>query len=456
MSETKVTKKIDKSKLLFTNRALVTLIIPLIVEQFLAVLVGLADSIMIANVGEAAVSGVSLVDQIMLLFISLFSALATGGAVIAGQYLGMKKEKEACKASTQLVWFITISAIVIMALIYAGKYLILHVIFGPIASDVRANANIYLMIVTASIPFIALYNGGAAIFRAQGNSEISMRISILMNIINVGGNAILIYGFHRGTEGVAIPTLASRMFAAIAVIVLLLKPKYQLHIERTFRYKPDGRMIRCILSIGVPNGLENSMFQIGKILVLSLVATFGTYAITANAVSSVIATFEILPGMAIGLGMTTVISRCIGAGEIQQAKYYTRKLMLVTYLGIWIFNLITLVALPLIIKAYHLSDVTAAETIKIMIFHTVSCMTIWPLSFALPNTLRAAGDAQITMWISIASMWLFRIGCSFLLGRYFGLGVFGIWVAMVIDWCVRAIFMVLRYLSGRWKNKMIL
>lgn len=451
--EVEMKTKVDRSNYLFTNKMLVALIVPLIIEQFLAVLVGMADSIMIASVGEAAVSGVSLVDQIMVLFITLFSALATGGAVVAGQYLGMKKEQEACKASTQLLWFITISALVIMALIYVGKYLVLNVIFGPIEPDVRAHANTYLLIVTASIPFMALYNGGAAVFRAQGNSKISMKISIWMNIINVGGNALLIYGFHRGTEGVAIPTLLSRAFAAIVVVVLLLKPKYQLHIEKSFRYRPDGRMIKRILSIGIPNGLENSMFQIGKILVLSLVATFGTYAITANAVSSAIAMIEILPGMAVGLAMTTVIARCIGAGEMEQVRYYTKKLVLITYVGIWIFNILTVLVLPLIMRAYNLSDITATVTTKIMIFHTIACMTIWPMSFGLPNTLRASGDAQMTMWISIGSMWIFRIGCSFLLGKYLGLGVFGIWVAMVIDWCVRATFLTWRYLSGKWKGK---
>lgn len=447
--------KIDRSGYLFSNKMLVALILPLIVEQFLAVLVGMADSMMIASVGEAAVSGVSLVDQIMVLFVALFSALATGGAVIAGQYLGMQKEKEACKAATQLVWFITIIAVVVMGVIYLGKYLILHVIFGPIDADVRANANIYLLIVGASIPFVALYNGGAAIFRAQGNSKISMRVSIIMNIINVGGNAILIYGLHCGTEGVAIPTLASRAFAAIAVTVLLLNPKYQLHIERSFRYKPNGRMIHRILSIGIPNGLENSMFQIGKILVLSLVSSFGTYAITANAVGNAIATFEILPGVAIGLGMTTVIARCMGANQIDQAKYYTKKLMTVTYMNVWLFNGITLLALPLILKIYNLSDLTATTTTHLIILHSVMTMTIWPFAFTLPNTLRAAGDAQMTMWISIGSMWIFRIGCSFLLGRYLGWGVFGVWSAMMIDWFFRMIFMIWRYLSGRWKTKMI-
>lgn len=449
-------KKIDRSGYLFSNKMLFSLILPLIIEQFLAVLVGMADSIMIASVGEAAVSGVSLVDQIMVLFISLFSALATGGAVVVGQYLGMKKDKEAKKVATQLIWIITIIAVGIMILMYAGKYFILHGIFGQITDEVRTNANTYLLIVSASIPFVALYNGGAAIFRAQGNSKTPMQISILMNLINVVGNAVLIYGFHCGTEGVAIPTLASRAVAAMVVIVLLLNPKEKLQIERTFRYHMDKKMVGRILGIGIPNGLENSMFQIGKILVLSLIAQFGTYAITANAVGTVLASLEILPGMAIGLGMTTVIARCMGAGEIEQAKYYTKKLVIITYVCIGIFSALTVLALPFILKIYNLSNLTAETTAQLIIFHSIAVTIIWPMSFALPNTLRAAGDAQMTMWISIGSMWIFRIGCSFLLGKYLGWGVFGVWAAMIIDWCVRSVFMIWRYLSGRWKEKMII
>ena len=313
----------DKKNYLFDNKALAALIIPLIVEQLLAVLVGMADSIMVASVGEAAVSGVSLVDNIMVLLINAFSALATGGAVVAGQYLGQGNKKGACKSATQLVWFITICALVITILIYVFKYWILHGVFGQIEPDVMKHANTYLMIVTASIPFIALYNGGAAIFRTMGNSEISMRVSIVMNIINVSGNAILIYGFHRGTEGVAIPTLVSRITAAVLIILLLCNQKRSVCIEPTWRYHADWSMIRKILNIGVPNGLENSMFQLGKIIVLSLVSTFGTYAIAANAVANAVALFQILPGMAISLAITTVIARCVGAGDYAQVKYYT-------------------------------------------------------------------------------------------------------------------------------------
>lgn len=448
----KTKQKQDRSHYLFSNRELANLIGPLVIEQLLAVFVGMADSIMVANVGEAAVSGVSLVDNIMILIINIFAALATGGAVVAGQYIGRKNEKSACKAATQLVWFVSLSAVAIMILVYFGKDIILNQVFGHITAEVKGHADIYLLIVTASIPFIALYNGGAAIFRAMGNSQVSMRVSLLMNAINVTGNAILVFGLRIGTAGVAIPTLISRMVAAIVITVLLCNQTRILHIERTLKIRFDGRMIRKILAIGVPNGLENSMFQLGKILVLSLVSTFGTYAIAANAVSNAIALFQILPGMAISLAITTVISQCVGANDYEQVHYYLKKLLAIIYVAMVGTVALIFLALPLILKAYNLSDQTAAAATNIIHFHGISAMIIWPLSFALPAAYRAAGDAKACMYTSIVSMWIFRIGFSYLVGKYMGLGVFGVWVAMVIDWVVRAICFIIRYFNGKWKH----
>lgn len=440
---------------LFTNRALTALIIPLIIEQALAVLVGMADSIMVASVGEAAVSGVSLVDNIMVLLINVFAALATGGAVVAGQYLGQGRKEGARKATDQLIWFITICALIVTVVIYACKYWILHGVFGQIEADVMGHANTYLMIVAASIPFIAVYNGGAAIFRTMGNSEISMRVSIVMNVVNVCGNAILIYGFHRGTEGVAIPTLVSRMTAAVLIMLLLFNRKRDIYMTASLKYRPDFSMIRKILTVGVPNGLENSMFQLGKIIVLSLVSTFGTYAIAANAVSNTLASFQVLPGMAIVLAVTTVIARCVGAGDYEQVKYYTKKLLVITYVCQFVTNLIIVLALPYILKAYHLSDQTAQVTTDIVIFYAVCSVLIWPLAFTIPATFRASGDAKMCMVISIVSMWIFRIIFSYILGKYMGMGVFGVWVAMIIDWVVRGICFIARYFSGKWKHQAI-
>ncbi len=446
-------KSINKNQLLFDNKELVVLIIPLVIEQLLAVLVGMADSIMIASVGEAAVSGVSLVDQIMVLLINIFSALATGGAVIAGQYLGHKRKESACESANQLVWFVTLCAIVITVIVYAGKYVILHGVFGQIEADVMHHADVYLMIVAMSIPFIAMYNAGAAVFRTMGNSKVSMGVSIIMNIINVGGNAILIYGLHMGTEGVAIPTLVSRMVAAVIIIVLLCNQNQEIHIKRTWRYRMNWGHVKKILMVGVPNGLENSMFQLGKILVLSLVSSFGTYAIAANAVGNAIAMFQILPGIAINLSVTTVISRCVGAGDYEQVRYYNKKLILITHAGMAVMSLCVFAFLPLILRAYHLSDVTAEATRQIIYFHGISAILIWPSSFTLPTTFRASGDVKACMYISMISMWVFRVAFSFLLGKYMRMGVFGIWVAMVIDWAFRAVCFWIRYFKGHWRRK---
>lgn len=451
----KTKENVDRSQYLFSNRALFALILPLLIEQMLAVLVGMADSVMIANVGESAVSGVSLVDSVMLLLINVFSALATGGAVVTGQYLGQKNLKKAAEAAQQLVWFLAFAAIGIMILLYLAKSFILHVVFGQITAEVRGYADVYLMIVAASIPFVALYNAGAAIFRVMGNSKVSMQVSIVMNIINVTGNAILIYGFHRGSEGVAIPTLVSRMVAAVMILWMLGNKKLPVSLPRTIHYHFEGNLIKKILYIGIPNGLENSMFQLGKILVLSLVSTFGTYAIAANAVSNVVASFQILPGMAMSLAITTVISQCIGANAYDQARYYTKKLHAIAYICMIVTIGLTIFALPLILKVYNLSDVTADETRKILLFHGACACLIWPVAFNLPAVFRAAGDVKFSMVTSIISMWICRIVFSYILGKYMGFGVFGVWMAMILDWCVRAVSFVIRYRGGKWRGKAV-
>ena len=445
----------EKRKELFTNKDLKKLIFPLIIEQLLTVTVGLADSIMISSVGEAAVSGVSLVDSIMILLINMFSALATGGAVVAGQYLGQKKHVMACKTADQLILFISALAAVIMAGIYAMRGFILHGVFGAIEPAVMHSAEVYLLIVTASIPFLAVYNGCAALFRTMGNSKTAMQMSLFMNAVNIIGNAVLIYGVGMGVEGAAIPTLASRVIAAAVILVLLKNRNQAVHISRNFNFKFKGFLVGRILKIGVPNGVENSMFQLGKILVLSLVAGFGTASITANAVSNMVAMFEIIPGMAVGLAVLTVVSRCVGANDYEAARYYTKKLLKIAYASLIVFNLFIVAMLPVIIRAYHLSPETAAITRKILLYHTLCCVTIWPVSFTLPNTLRASNDVKYTMVTAIISMWIFRIFFSFVLGKWLGWGVFGVWVAMTLDWAVRAVLFLIRYIKGKWQYRTI-
>ena len=437
---------------LFSRNDLVRLIIPLIVDQFLQVAVGLSDSIMVARVGEAAVSGVSLVDTVMLLIINIFTALATGGAVIAGQYLGRKDPKTGCEATAQLFNFTFLFSIFIMILGYLGQNVILYHVFGKIEPEVMKDSRTYLLIVLSSIPMIAMYNAGAAIFRAMGNSNIAMKTSLLMNSINVFGNALLIFGFHRGVEGVAIPAVVSRGVACVVILILLNNQKHELHILHPYPFKIKWNVLKKILYIGIPNGLENSMFQLGKIAVLSLVSGLGTASLAANAVGNNIANFAILPGMSFGFALLTVCAQCVGAGDFEQVKYYTKHMMRVEYLCLIASNLIVILALPFILSVYNLSDEAAQYANDIILYHAACVVTIWPLSFTLPNTLRAAADVKITMVLSIISMWVFRFGFSYLLTMVFHMGIFGVWVAMTIDWLVRGIFFVCRYRSGRWQK----
>lgn len=439
----------------FSNRALKRLIAPMIIEQFLAILVGMSDSIMVATVGEHAVSGVSLVDNIFVLLIYLFAALATGGAVVMGQYLGQNKHEKANRAVNQLILFTALFAICIMIGLYLARNLILHRVFGAIEANVMEASKTYLLIVSASIPFIALYNAGAAVFRTMGNSKVPMYLSMMMNAINVGGNAILIFGFGMGVAGAATSTLVSRVISAVAIIFLLCSPEHLLHLERPFSFKLDFGMLKKIAYIGIPNGLENGMFQLGKIMVLSMITGFGTAAIAANAVSNIIATFQVLPGMSVGMAVITVCSRCVGAGDYEAARYYTRKILKLVHILIIVFSVTTLVALPGIMYLYNLSDDAMTFTKQIIWYHGICCMLIWPEAFTLPNTLRAASDVKFCMILSIISMWVFRIAFSYIIGVRMGMGVLGVWIAMTIDWAVRAVLFIIRYRGKRWQHKSI-
>ena len=439
----------------FSNRALKRLIVPMIIEQFLAILVGMSDSIMVATVGEHAVSGVSLVDNIFILLIYLFAALATGGAVVMGQYLGQNKHEKANRAVNQLILFTALFAICIMIGLYLARNLILHRVFGAIEANVMEASKTYLLIVSASIPFIALYNAGAAVFRTMGNSKVPMYLSMMMNAINVGGNAILIFGFGMGVAGAATSTLVSRVISAVALILLLCSPEHLLHLERPFSFKLDFGMLKKIAYIGIPNGLENGMFQLGKIMVLSMITGFGTAAIAANAVSNIIATFQVLPGMSVGMAVITVCSRCVGAGDYEAARYYTRKILKLVHILIIVFSVTTLVALPGIMHLYNLSDDAMTFTKQIIWYHGICCMLIWPEAFTLPNTLRAASDVKFCMILSIISMWVFRIAFSYIIAVRMGMGVLGVWIAMTIDWAVRAVLFIIRYRGKRWQHKSI-
>ncbi len=431
--------------LLFSWKDVLFIILPLVAEQFLAMFVGMADSVMIAGVGEAAVSAVSLVDSISILLINLFTALATGGAVVAGQYLGAKETAKAQRVSDQLVILILLISAAITAALFLLRSWLLSTVFGAIEPQVMEYAQTYFTITLFSIPFIALYNAGAAIFRTMADSRTPMLISFLMNALNIGGNALLIYGLHWEIEGAAVPTLLSRMVAAIVVLSLLFRERYSLHFSKPFRFKLEGHTVRRILGIGIPNGVENAMFQFGKIMVVSLIATFGTVAITANAVGNAIGVFQILPGMSIGTAAVPIISRCFGAGAEKQIRYYSPRLLGLAFLSNILINIVLALCIPLILTLYHLTPETGALASWVLLFGGVVSSVIWPAAFMFPNVLRATGDVKYTMVVSVVSMWVFRVGLSYLLGGYFGLGLQGVWYGMAADWVCRGACFLLRY-----------
>lgn len=437
---------------MFQKKDLVKLIIPLVIEQFLAVTVGLADTIMIAVRGQEAVSAISLVETISILLIGLFSALATGGAVVVAQYIGHKELNNAKLAANQLILVVSFLASIVLLVSLLGNQGILKLIYRKVDPLIMENARIYFYCSAISYPFIALYNAGAALFRAMGNSKISMKVSLCMNGLNIVGNAILIFGFGMGVAGAGISTLISRAVAALTMIYLLRNEKNIISIDGKLRLGYNTQMIRRILKIGIPNGLENSMFQFGKILVISLVAGFGTVGITANAVGNSVANFNCIPGSAIGLAMITVVGQCVGAGDLDQAKKYIWKLLKYACASMLVLNIIMILIMPQLVGLFQVEEDTYALAYQLLIYHCVCCIIIWPLSFTLPNALRAANDVKFTMIVSIFSMWVFRIVLSFVLARNLGLGVFGVWIAMTIDWVFRAILFVGRLLSGGWKK----
>lgn len=442
--------------MLFSKEDLRRLLMPLMLEQLLAVTIGMMDTMMVSTCGEAAVSGISLVDSINVLLINMFSALATGGAVVASQYLGRKERENASMASKQLFYTILLVSGTIMVIFLALRYPLLKLIFGHIEAAVMANAETYFLITVISYPFLALYNASAALLRAMGNAKASLMTSLIMNIINVVGNAILIYGFGWGVAGAGIATLASRIVGAAVMQKSLSRPDNLIPCPDFRKFEWRGDMVKRILSVGVPTGLESGFFQLGKLVLLRMVSTFGTASIAANAVGNSLTTLQVLPGNAIGLGMVTVVGRCVGAKEFGQARTYVKKLMLMAYGYMSVLNVVLLICTGWLTGLYNLTPEADAMARQIITIHGIGSIFLWPTSFVLPNALRAANDARFTMTVSCVSMVLFRIVFGFLLAQQFGMGVIGVWLAMQIDWVFRIVCFVWRFLSGVWEKKQLI
>lgn len=434
---------------LFSAKALRNLIVPLIFEQTLAMTVGMADTIMISAVGEAAVSGVSLVDMINNLVFAIFAAMASGGAVIVSQHLGARRAAPAREAAQQLMLTMLVLSVSMMLITFAVKEPLLRLFFGSIEDDVMQNALIYFLISAVSFPFLAIYNACAALFRSMGNAAVTLKTAIAVNLINVVGNAVGVFVLHLGTAGVAIPSLLSRAAGAVILFVLLRRRKQEIYLTHLL-VRPNWNTIHKILYIGVPNGLENGIFQLGRILVVSIIALFGTTQIAANGVANSLDAVGVIVGQATSLAMITVIGQCVGAGSVEQIRFYLKKIMIITYIPQAIMETLIILFLNPILTLYGLSPETTQLTWILTVIHCGFAALLWPFAFVFPNMLRACNDVRFTMIASIASMFIFRIGLSYVLGVNLGMGAVGVWIAMVVDWVCRIICFTARYRSGHW------
>ena len=436
----------------FSNQDLYQMIIPLFLEQFLVMLVGFADTLVVSYVGEAAVSGVSLVNQLNTIFIYLFMALAAGGSVVISQYIGRKALAAAGEAASQLFLFSILFSSLTAILVFAGKEVILQLLFGKVDDEVMEACVIYLTISAYSYPALAVYNAGAALLRSLGKTRFTMYLSFASNFINVIGNLIGVFVLHGGVAGVAYPSLAARMFSAVVITIYCFQCQNAVVYRSKWIFQWKQEMMNHILKIAIPNGMENGAFQLVKVALSSLAALFGTYQIAANGVAQSIWSLAALAGVAMGLVFITVIGQCMGNGDTASADRYFHKLLRITVSLSVIWNLLVFLITPLFLQFYALEAETKELVIWLVLIHNVFNALAYPFSGTLSNGLRAAGDVRFTMYISVISTLAVRLLCSYLFGISFQMGVIGIAIAMVFDWIFRAVVFYRRLQCGKWKT----
>lgn len=441
---------------MFSNAALRKLLIPIMVEQFLNSFMGMADTMMVSRVGSAAMSAVSLVDAFNVLIIQVFSAMATGAAIICSQYLGRRDNKDSNRAAEQVTLTVIVISLVLTLLCMMFCHPLLKLMFGSIDADVMANSVTYYYITVLSFPFLALSNAGSAFFRAGGESKFPMRVSVFCNALNIVGNAILIFGLNMGVAGAALSTLFSRIIGAFILFWFLRKPKQPIVLDHYLRIRPDYPLIWRILAIGIPSGIENSMFQFGKLAIQSSVSTLGTTAIAAQAMTIIMESLNGIAGIGIGIGLMTVVGQCIGAGRQEEAKYYIVKLCGYAELAIIASCLFVFAVTKPVIWLAGMDEASADLCFQMVTAITIVKPIVWTLSFIPAYGMRAAGDVKFSMIASSMTMWFCRVAICIYLIRVMGFGPMAVWIGMFSDWTVRGIIYTVRFFSGRWLRKKVI
>lgn len=440
----------DKNGVLFDNRALFLLLIPIVVEQLLNSFMGMVDTMMVSNVGSEAISAVSLVDSINNLVIQVFSAMAAGAAIICSQYLGSGDKEASNKAAKQVVLTVFFISVGLMLLCLVFAHPMLRLIFGQVEDGVMEKSISYFVITVISYPFLALFNAGAAFYRSSGNSRFPMIVSVISNMLNIAGNAILIFVCHMGVAGAAISTLISRIFCTVVIFYYLRKPKQDIVVNQYMKIRPDMPLIWKILAIGIPSGIENGMFQFGKLAIQSTVSTMGTVAIAAQAMTNILENVNGIVGVGVGIGLMTVVGQCIGAGRKEEAKYYIVKLTLFGEVGLFLSCLFVYAITPLVTGLAGMERESAGMCMEMVAAITVAKPLFWALSFIPVYGLRAAGDVKFSMIVSTITMWCCRVALCIFLVRVYHFGPMAVWIGMFADWFLRGIIFTGRFLGGKW------
>lgn len=435
---------------MFSNKALRDMIVPLFIEQFLLMFVGIADTFLVSFSSEADVSGVSLVTSFNTVLIFLFTALASGGAVIISQYIGSSQEKTASRTAGQLLMISTVLSVGMMVLIVVFRQPLLRLLFGKIESEVMAACNIYLLITTFSLPALAVYDAGAALCRSIGKTNVTMYISIAANVVNVVGNCVGVFALKMGAAGVAYPSLISRVLSAAAVTVYCFSRKNSVRYRMADVFCWDGGLLKKIMGIALPNGVENGVHQLVKVALSSMVALFGTYQIAANGVAQSIWSLAAIMGLAMTPVYTTVIGQCMGAGDVAAANLYFRKLNRITLVLSILWNALIFAITPLIVRYSAISSEAKDLVIWLVLINNIFNGLAYPFAGSLGSGLRAAGDVRFTMIVSITLTVAARLLFSALFGLWLGWGVIGVAIGMSMDLVFRGVIFIWRYRSQKW------
>lgn len=443
---------IEKRGYLYNNKALFALLVPIIVEQLLNSFMGMVDTMMVSNVGSEAISAVSLVDAVNNLVIQVFAAMAAGAAIICSQYIGSGDKKSSNKAARQVVLtvFMISMSIMLIGIVFARP--LLRLIFGQVEDLVMDNSVKYFILTALSYPFLALFTAGGAFYRSGGNSRFPMLVSVISNVMNIVGNAILIFGFHMGVVGAALATLLSRVFCTIVIFYYLRKPMQDIVVDHYFRIRPDTGLILKILAVGIPSGIENGMFQFGKLAIQSTVSTMGTASIAAQAMAVILENLNGIAGIGVGIGLMTIVGQCIGAQRKEEAKYYIVKLTVIGEVSIVLSCLFVYLITGPVTRIAGMEPVSAALCMEMMTAITIVKPVFWVLSFVPGYGLRAAGDVKFSMIVSTLTMWFCRVALCVFLVKAYHFGPMAVWIGMFADWAIRGIIFTCRFFSGKWLN----